>query len=316
MEVFMIFVMGATGKVGSKVVAHLLENGQGVRCLARHFPNKELFKGAELVDGDANNVALLSQMMRGCQSVLTMIPEDFTVPQVRLYQNKLGEAIAEAIEEANITKVVHLSYLGAELPNKTGLLMGYHDQEERLNKITHADIIHLRPAYFMENLLATIPDILSSTQIFGALSAEVPVSMIATQDVAARVAFLLMAPHFEGRITEPLLGQRDLSMNEVAQVLGHAIKKTNLDYFELSPPEMTRKWKKSGYSEDACDSMLEYFESLNNGSVTGTVQRSKLNTTATSLENFAQTTFAEAYRKAIAQEIKQKSAVSRPETRP
>ena len=313
----MILVMGATGQVGSKVVAHLLANDQKVRCLARHFPDKAAFKGAELVAGDCNNVSLLAQMMRGCNSVLTMIPEDFSVPQVRLYQNKIGEAIAEAIEEANIKKVVNLSYLGADLDKGTGLLLGYHDQEERLNKITQADIIHLRPSYFMENLLKEIPDIIASNQIFGSLAAEVPVSMIATQDIAARIAFLLMAPNFEGRATEALLGERDLSMNDVAQIVGHAIKKNNLDYFELSPPEMIRKWKKSGVSENGCEMLSEYYEAHNNGSIAGTTQRSKLNTTATSLEEFAKTTFAEAYRQAITGEIKKSTDSSlRPETRP
>ncbi len=96
--------MGATGQVGSKITKHLLAHGEKVRCVARKFPNKEEFRGAELAQGDANSVAFLADAMRGCSAAFTMIPPDMTAKEVRFYQNKLGEVIAEAIEEAGVKK--------------------------------------------------------------------------------------------------------------------------------------------------------------------------------------------------------------------
>lgn len=308
----MILVMGATGNVGSKIVTQLLAQGQKVRCLARRFPNKEAFRGAEFAQGDANSVSFLTEAMRGCSAVFTMIPPNVTAPEVRFYQNKFGEVVAEAIEEANIKKVVNLSSVGADLDSGTGPILGLHDQEARLNEITHADIIHIRPAFYMENLLASIASIISMNCYFGTIPADTPCSMIATRDIAARAAFLLMNPTFKSHSIEYLLGNRDVSHREVIRVLGQAISKPDLEYVEVPDQEMKNYFIGAGMSEDWARGVLEMMESLGNGTIAATVKRNKTNTTGTSIEEFATTTFLEAYRKAIAAELLKKQSPGAP----
>lgn len=300
----MILVMGATGHIGSKITRQLLIQGERVRCLARHFPNKTLFLGAEFAEGDANNVSFLCDAMRGCKSVFTMIPPNFTHKEVRFYQNKFGEVIAEALEESHIKKVVNLSSVGADLSTGTGPVLGLHDQEERLNEISDLDIVHLRCAYFMENFLRGIPDIIALNKYYDTVSPDIPVDMIATEDIALRAAFLLMNPAFKGHAHEYLLGQRSLSFTEAIQVLGVAIKKPDLEYAEVSPEEMESRMIEMGLPLDWAASFVELSDALNKGLIGGTLQRDKLNTTATSIEDFAKTTFAPAYRKAISEQIR------------
>lgn len=295
----MILVMGATGNIGSKITTHLLANGQKVRCIARKFPNKEAFRGAELAQGDANDVGFLMDCMRGCSAIFTMIPPNLSAPEVRFYQNKFGEVIAEAIEEAGVKKVVNLSSFGADLESGTGPVLGLHDQEERLNTITHADVVHLRAAYFMENLLSGIPSIISMNRYFGAMPAEVPLHMIATRDIAARAAFLLMNPDFKGHNVEYLLGERELNHEEAMRIIGQAIKKPDLEYVEVPSVEMRNYLIGAGLSQDWADSIIEMSRALSNGTISGTVKRDKKNTTATSMEEFARTTFLDAYNKAL-----------------
>lgn len=306
----MILVMGATGHIGSKIVTHLLSNGQKVRCAARHFPSKDYFKGAELAAGDANSVAFLADAMRGCSAVFTMIPSDLKAEEARYSQNKFGEVTAEAIEETGIRKVVNLSSVGAELESGTGPILGLHDQEERLNQITHADIVHLRPTFFMENLLAGIPSIISMNKFFGTVPEDVPTSMIATRDIAARAAFLLMNPDFKSHNVEHLLGERDLTYKEVIQVLGKALQKPDLEYVQVSKEDMHKTLHENGLSDDWADAMVELADATSNGTLSSTVQRSKLNTTATSIEEFARTTFLEAYKKASSSETQRRSRPS------
>lgn len=314
----MILVMGATGNIGSKLTTHLLAQGQKVRCLARKFPNKEAFRGAEFAQGDANNVSFLTDAMRGCSAVFTMIPPNMTAPEMRFYQNKFGEVIAESIEEANIKKVVNLSSVGADLDSGTGAILGLHDQEERLNEITHADIIHLRPAYFMENLLGGISSIISMNCIFGTIPADVPCPMIATRDVAARAAFLLMNPTFKSHNVEYLLGERDIAHREIVRVIGQAISKPDLEYIEVPNLEMKNYYIGAGMSEDWANGMLEISAAMGDGTIAATIKRNKINTTATSIEEFARTTFLEAYRRAVATDLlkKQGPSAPAPEARP
>lgn len=306
----MILVMGATGQVGSKIVSHLLQHNQKVRCVARSFPRKEQFKGADLALGDANNVSFLADAMRGCSAAFVMIPPNLQAPEVRYYQNKLGEVIAEAIEEAGLKKVVNLSSVGADLESGTGPILGLHDQEERLNEVTHADIYHLRPTYFMENLLSGIPSIISMNRYFGTMDGEVPCHMVATRDIAARAAFLLMNPDFTSHNVEHLLGPREVSFNEAIQVLGDHIQKPDLEYVQVPPKEMRSYLIGAGMSEDWAEQMIEMSDAFNNGSISATVQRDKLNTTATTIEDFARTTFLEAYRRAMSSDRSQRSSQS------
>ncbi|WP_347358563.1 NmrA family NAD(P)-binding protein [Bdellovibrio sp.] len=306
----MILVMGATGNIGSKITAHLLANDQKVRCVARHFPNKDAFRGAELAQGDANEVGFLMDCMRGCSAIFTMIPPNMAATELRFYQNKFGEVIAEAIEEAGVKKVVNLSSIGADLESGTGPVLGLHDQEERLNAITHADIVHLRPTYFMENLLAGIPSILSMNRYFGIIPAEVPMHMVATRDIAARAAFLLMNPDFKSHNIEYLLGEREINHLEIMKALGNAINKPDLEYVEVPSAEMRNYLIGAGMTEDWAEAIIEMGISFGNGTISGTVQRDKKNTTATSIEEFARTTFLEAYNRAAGKEGLRKSRPS------
>ncbi len=312
----MIFVMGATGHIGSKITSHLLENNQQVRCMARHFPDKEAFEGAELIEGDVNDVSTVTESLRNCSAAFVMIPVSMKTDELRFYQNKIGEVIAEAIEESGIKKIVNLSSIGADLKKGTGPVLGLHDQEERLNEITHPDIIHLRPTFFMENLLAGIPSIISMNKYFGTAPGEVPLDMIATADIAARAAFLLMNPNFKGRNVEYLLGQRTLTFDEAIRAIGMAIEKPDLEYVQVPDKEMLNYMIGAGMSRNVAESINELSRGIGNGTLSATVTRDKLNTTATSIEEFARTTFKEAYLAAMESEkIKRSRPASSSEAR-
>lgn len=295
----MIFVMGATGHIGSKIVAQLLEDDQQVRCLARHFPDKKAFAGAELIEGDANDVATVTDSMRHCTAAFTMIPPDLKAAELRFSQNKIGEVIAEGIEESGIKKIVNLSSIGADLNSHTGPVLGLHDQEERLNEITHADIMHIRPAFFMENLLNGMSSIISMNRYFGTIPGETPIDMIATADIATHIAFLLMNPAFKGHNVDYLLGQRTLTFNEAVRALGMAIEKPDLEYVEVPEKEMLNYLIGAGLSQNVAEAMNELSRSTSNGSLGASVSHDKLNTTATSIEEFARTTFRAAYLAAL-----------------
>jgi uncharacterized protein YbjT (DUF2867 family) len=303
-----ILVMGATGQVGSKIVSHLLDHKQKVRCVARSFPKKDLFPGAEFALGDANNVSFMADAMRGCSAAFVMIPNNPQSTETRYYQNKIGEVIAEAIEEAGIKKVVNLSSIGAGLESGTGPILGLHDQEERLNEITHADIVHLRPAYFMENFLSGIPSIISMNRFFSTVPGEVPCHMIATRDIAARAAFLLMNPQFQAQNVETLLGEREINFNDAIKIIGQTIQKPDLEYVEVSDKDMKKFLVGAGMSDDSAEGILEIDSAITNGTFNTTVTRDKINTTATSFEDFARTTFLEAYRRVMSADKSQRDS--------
>src|SRR6202011_1900163 len=105
-------------------------------------------------------------------------------PKSREDQERESDAIAKAVTESGLRYAVHLSSYGAQVPEGTGPIAGLHSSEQKLNAISGLNVLHLRPAYFMENNLAAI-DMIHGMGMFGsALLSGLKRPMIATRDVA------------------------------------------------------------------------------------------------------------------------------------
>src|SRR5579862_1868994 len=160
-------VMGATGNVGYKLAMELLARGLTVRAIARHASALEPLdsKGAEVRRGSLDDMGFLTSAMRGADVVFAMQPPDPTTPDIRAYSTRITSTVAEAIRAARVSRVVALSSAGASLPSGTGPIAGLYDFEARLKSLHNVSLVVLRPAYFMENYLASIPMIRSSGMI-------------------------------------------------------------------------------------------------------------------------------------------------------
>lgn len=292
----MIAITGATGNVGSKVTDILLSQSRKVRVIGRNADKLRGFEknGAEPTVGDLRDTEFLVQAFSGAEAAFTMIPPNYTAADFRAYQNEVGSSIASAIQRSGIKYIVNLSSQGGDLPDKTGPIKGLHDQEERINKLQDVNILHIRPTYFMENLLMNIPMIKKMNIAGSAIRGDQKFAMIASKDIAAFVADRLMQKDFSGKSVRDLLGQRDLSMNEAISILGSKINKPDLAYIQFSYEEAEKGMISAGLSEDVSKLFIEMSMALNNGLFAVNVPRTGDNTTATSIEQFSDT-FAATY---------------------
>lgn len=69
-----IFVTGATGYIGQKLVAKLINQGHEIHALCRQTPEGELFANSRLriFEGDLLNKAMIDTAMEGCEQVYHM----------------------------------------------------------------------------------------------------------------------------------------------------------------------------------------------------------------------------------------------------
>ena len=293
-------ITGATGHIGGALAEALLSRGHQVRAVGRTKERLQalLEKGAESYVGSLDDAEFLTRAFTGVDGVFAMIPPSATAENFRAYQNQIGEALATGIKNAGVTHVVNLSSIGGHLAAGTGPIKGLHDNEERFNTLEDVNVLHLRPAFFMENLLFGI-DIIKSTGVSGsALDPQVRLPMIATRDIAAVAADLLEQGVFTGRSTRELLGPGDLTMPEATTAIGRAIAKDDLKYVQFPYEAVRAAMLDMGMSSSVVDEIIEMYSGMNTGIVKGLEQRSAENTTPTTIDEFAGTVFGPAYNRA------------------
>jgi uncharacterized protein YbjT (DUF2867 family) len=290
----MYVITGATGNIGSKIADSLLSRGEKVRVIGRSKEKLQRFvdKGAEAAVGDLNDSAFVTSAFTGATAVFAMIPPEYAARNFRAYQNEIGENLAAAIVTSGVRHVVNLSSQGADLSEGTGPILGLRDQEARLNGLSGVNVLHLRPTYFMENLLMNIPLINQKGIAGSAVRGDQRFAMIATEDIAAYAAERLVRRDFAGSTVQDLLGQRDLSLNEATAVIGRAIGMPGLKYVQFSYDDAANWLVEMGVSKDLSRLFIEMSKALNDGLFAVNRPRTRDNTTPTSFEEFAGT-FAE-----------------------
>jgi len=298
METIMYVITGATGNTGNVVARTLLGLSQKVRAIGRSADRLQPLtaEGAEAFVCDVTDAAALTKAFSGARAVYAMIPPSMTSQDYRGDQDRVSNAIAQAIEQAGVEYAVSLSSVGADKPAGTGPVAGLHYLEQTLNRIPGLNVLHLRPGYFMENTLAQIGVIQTMGMTAGPLRPDLALPMIATRDIGAAAAKALLALDFSDKQTRELLGQRDLSYAEAATIIGNLIGKPDLKYVQLPDEQVRAAFVQMGMSMNVADLILEMSAALNSGYMKPLEERTAQNTTSTSYESFVAEEFVPRYR--------------------
>lgn len=292
----MYVIMGASGNTGKPLAMALLKAGKKVRVLSRTEDKvKELkAQGAEVMVGESSDVNYLTKAFTGATAVYAMIPPNFAAADFTDYQKKFADAVAEAVKKCNVKYVVSLSSVGTHLEEHSGVVFGLRYMEQKLDAISGLNTLHLRPTYFMENTLGQVGVIKQMGVMGSPVKADLKLSMIATKDIADYAFKRLNSLNFSGKNVQYLLGQRDLTYNEVASVFGKTIGKPNLKYNEFPAAAFKQALMLMGTSENLADNMNRFIDHLNKGKILEDAKRDAESTAPTSIEEFAHT-FAYVY---------------------
>jgi uncharacterized protein YbjT (DUF2867 family) len=289
--------MGATGNIGSALSQALLARGHAVVAIGRNAAKLEALakKRAQTRSASFDDARALAEAFRGSDAVFAMIPPTYAEENVLDFQDRAGEAIAKALKSSGVGRLVSLSSTGAQHREGTGPIRGLHRQEERLNAAGGLDVLHLRPAYFMENHLWSIPTIKSAGLNGTPLAADLSFPQVATGDIAARAAELLEALDWKGSVVHEFGGPRELTMAEATTVLGRSIGRPDLKYVQFPYAEAEQAMRAMGVKPGSAALMVEMYRGMNEGRVRmekplPSAQRGRI-----TIEDFAGT-FQAAYR--------------------
>ncbi|MGC1966440.1 MAG: NmrA family NAD(P)-binding protein, partial [Candidatus Acidiferrales bacterium] len=252
-------------------------------------------KGAEALVGNVEDPASMTKAFDNATAVYLVLPEDVSQEDLRAHQERISDSYAAAIANARVPYVVSLSSIGAQHAEKTGPIVGLHNLEQKLNRIANLNVLYLRAAYFMENLLMSIAPLRSMGILPGGLKGDMPMPWIATKDIGEYAATRLAARDFSGSGTQELHGQRDISMKEAAAVVGNAIGKPKLSYMQVPFLMLEPALVQMGLPKKTAALVIEMWKGGNAGLISPLEQRSAKNTTPTTLESFVTEVFVPAY---------------------
>ena len=293
----MYTVLGASGHTGSIIARKLLEKGERVRVVGRHENKLQQFvqRGAESVVADFADTNGLTQAFAGARAAYLLIPSDMTSPDYRADQERMGTAVATAVKNSGLQYAVVLSSFGAQVPSGTGPIAGIHSFEQKVNAIDRLNALCIRAGYFMENHLNAIGMIQMMGIFGGPFRPDLKITMIATRDIGAHAADRLLRLDFNGKSARDLLGERDLTMPEVAALIGRALNRPDLRYVQFPYDQVEQVLLQMGTPPKTAALMTEMFQAINNGVVAATEPRTPENTTPTSVETFVKEVFVPAF---------------------
>ena len=294
----MFVILGASGQTGGVAARTLLSRGQRVRAVGRTAEHLQSLahSGAEIFPADATNTIALTNALRGADAAYVLLPPNVSTNDVGAYQERVSNAISDAVRAARVQHIVALSSIGADKSSGTGPVVGMHHLEKKLSAINGLNVLFLRAGYFMENTLPQAGVVRSLGNVVGPLQPTLKLPMIATRDIGAAAADALLRREFQGKQTRELLGQRDLDYTEVTKIIGNAIGKPSLGYVQAPDEQLRPFLEQMGMSANFVRLPLEMTGALNSGFMKPLEPRSARNTTATSYETFVNQEFVPAYR--------------------
>ncbi|MDX1935443.1 MAG: NAD(P)H-binding protein [Capsulimonadales bacterium] len=261
-----IVVTTPTGNIGHVVTDRLLDAGAEVTVIARN-PSKlkeSVRQRARVVTGDQFDPAVTREASKGADALFWLTPPTFDTPDWRAYFERSAEVATEAVRTNGIPYVVHLSSGGADRPTGYGPVSFLHPVERSL-AATGANVLQLRPGYFYENFLASLPTIRDMGTIYGVPKPETVYPMIATRDIGEAAARQLLALDWKGERILGLHGPADTpSFGEAARILGEAIGKP-VQYVQVPTSALQDQLRGMGASESVAVSYGELFEALDRG---------------------------------------------------
>jgi uncharacterized protein YbjT (DUF2867 family) len=221
-----VLVTGATGNVGSAVVAELRRRGVAVRAFVRH-PVDAFGGDVDLAIGDFEDPASIRAALAGVDRVFLSSADG---------PRKVEHEVAVIDASAHVELVVKASTTGARAGAPLPPFDWNGRGEEHLRRSGIPAVV-LRSGFYMTNLLA-VAEPVRAQRVLPAPAGDGRIAMIDPRDVGAVAAAVLAGSGHDGRTYE-LTGPDAVSYGDIAAELSHATG-THVEYVDV-PPHAARE---------------------------------------------------------------------------
>ena len=260
----MFTIIGITGRVGGSTAEALLAAGKKVRGIVRDTARAAHWakQGVELVRGDLDDTAALTEAFRGSDGVFVMVPPYFAPAPGYPETKSIVASIRLALAAAQPKKAVYLSSVGAQHEHGLGLITQSHILEEEMRTLPSANAF-IRAAWFLENYQWDVQSAQERGEIDLYLTPDRSIPMVATQDIGELAAKTLQQEWKGNRILElegPEKYSPTAAVAAFSKLLGHPVTGR-----PIPRSEWHRLFVQQGTAEDRTAPHIEMLDGFNSG---------------------------------------------------
>ncbi len=262
----MIVVTTPTGKIGRRVVQHLLDAGEQLRVIVRDASKlpPAVRERIEVVEGSHGDAAVVDRAFDGAEAVFWLVAPNPAAETLEQSYVDFTRPAAEAIRRHGVARVVAISVLGRGTPwqDKAGLITAALQMVDVLNKTGSAVRAIALPA-FMDSALQQL-DMINGGRMFGPVDPDKKLPHTATRDTGAFAARLLRDRSWTGQEDVPLLGPEDLSYNDLATIISEVLDR-EVRYHHVSFDDSKAQLLGLGMSEAFTQGYVDMMRAKNEG---------------------------------------------------
>jgi uncharacterized protein YbjT (DUF2867 family) len=261
----MIVITTPTGQIGQQVLDNVLGSVEAIRVIARD-PSRlppHVRERVEVVQGSHDDTSVVTKAFAGADSVLWLVPPNPRADSIEDHYLDFTRPACEAIKSQGVKRVVAVSSLGREYGKNAGLLSPAYAMDD-LIKSTGVSYRALEMPFFMENLLHQVEAIKSQGTFFLANSADRKLPTVATRDIAAAAAQLLLDGSWSGQGGVPVVGPDDLSPNDMAQIMSEVLERP-IGFQQVPAEAYKATMTQYGMTEAWAQGLVDMATAQNNG---------------------------------------------------
>lgn len=222
----MIVITAPTGNIGHQVLADVLAGDEPVRVIVRdpaRLP-ASVRDRVEVVQGSHGDARVATRALAGADALFWLLPADSQAASVEAAFTGFTRPAAGAIRDQGVKRVVDVSALGrhTSYAGRAGHVTGSLAMDDLIAS-TGAAFRALTAPSFMDNMLRQVHPIKDQGMIFGTVAADRKLPTVATRDIAAVAARLLLDHTWTGQQEVPVLGPEDLSGTDMAAIISEVL---------------------------------------------------------------------------------------------
>jgi uncharacterized protein YbjT (DUF2867 family) len=261
----MIVITAPTSTIGRQVLEDVLAGDEPVRVIARdpsRLPARTRER-VEVVPGSHGDLDVVTRAFAGADSVFWLLPPDPHADSVEAAYLDFTRPACEALADQQVARVVGISALGRGLPLNGGYVAGSLAMDDLIAS-TGVGYRALTMPSFMDNLLRQVDSIKNKGVFSSPIAGDRAMPTVATSDIAAVAAGLLLDHSWSGQDTVAVLGPQDLSFDDMAQIMSEVLARPVR--FQQIPGEAYRaRLTGFGMSDAMARGMLDMAMAKNDG---------------------------------------------------